>query len=673
MLLYFIGFGLIASIPSLAQVSLAPVLHQENPKQETVQDVTGFELEDLMNVQVISAGKKEESLSDVPAAIYVIRGEDLRRQGITTLPEALRQVPGMFVGRQDMNTWVISPRGFNSGSANKLLVLIDGRSVYSPLHSGVFWDVQDTLLEDVDRIEVIRGPGGSLWGTNAVNGVVNIITKSAEQTQGGYLGASAGIEMRGLGEARYGFQLAEEHFARIYAKYLNFDDSVSAGRSTLGGEDNMAMARAGFRTDRKLGTHEHFTFQGDAYQGGAELIVTQPSLTTPFSSSNKDRTMLQGGNLLSRWEKEFSDVSNVQVQVYFDYAFRSDNFFEEDLRTGDFDMQYRFQPFPSHDVVMGCGYRIYHSEIGNSFALSIDPEERTDDILSAFIQDEMVIIPSQLWLTIGSKFEHNDYSGFEYQPTARVSYKINEYNRIWLAGSRAVRTPSILDVDFRLNAITAPGPLLLSAFGNDDFQSEELLALELGYRTHPTEDLSFDFAFFYNDYDRLRNTQTGTPVLEAIPAPTHLLIPLSLENDNRARSYGAELASNVRLASWWLLRTNYSFIRLNQHPQSHVTDSDKEVEEGLVPTHQVWMHSAMELSPTVSLDVMARYVSRLESLANDGYVESDLRLAWHEPNGKFECALVGQNVLSERHLEYGSPTSGHEIERAAFVQLTWRF
>lgn len=642
--------------------------------QDQPRDVTDIDLDDLLKVHVTSPAKKEQQLRDVPAAIYVIRDEDLERSGVTTIADALRAVPGVQVARSNSNTWSISARGFND-SSNKLLVLIDGRSVYSPIHSGVFWDVQDTLLQDIDRIEVIRGPGGTIWGSNAVNGVVNVITKPAESTQGGLAYAGGGTEERGFGGARYGFEAAEDLRVRVWAKYSNRADQESGVGDGTEARDAWSIARGGFRADWKADARDRFTFMGDFYDGQEQLVATTSSLTAPFFLSNKDRMDVRGGDFIFRWDRQFSPASNLSLQLYYDYAFRAESLFALAVNTEDLDLQYRFSPVEGHDVNCGLGYRSYETSSGQSFELQFTPARRTEDIASAFLQDEITLVKDHLRVILGSKFEYNTLSGFEYEPSGRIAWTIDERQMAWGAISRAVRTPSILDTDIRLNQLVNPGPppTEISVFGDRNFRSEDLLAYEAGYRIRPLDPVFLDLALFYNRYVHLRSIEQGAGFTENNPAPSHTVLPFDIANNFTGQSGGVELASNVQLAAWWLLQANYAYLREDLKPTNGSLDTTTKGSVKDNPHHQVWIRSAMDLPMNLTLDVMGRYVSELAAFPVRSYVETDVRIAWKDPTRRLEAALVGQNLDHDAHAEFGMPAQRSEIRRGGYASLTVRF
>jgi iron complex outermembrane receptor protein len=657
-----------------AQETAAPAKPATVP-QDKPQDVTDLDLDELVKVRVTSPSRKEQALTDVPAAVYVIRQEDLKRSGATNIADALRAVPGLQVANPRANSWAVSSRGFNSTSANKLLVMVDGRSVYSPLHSGVFWDVQDTFLEDIERIEVIRGPGGTLWGANAINGVINIITKRAEDTQGGVVTGGAGTEERAFGGARYGFKAAEDVYVRTYAKYFSRDEAVDGVDPDHAAFDELWAARTGFRSDWKAGDHDRLTFMGDFYEGQSQTTATTASLTAPFSNTSNERANLRGADLVVRWEHKIDPSSDFALQTYYDYSSRLQSLFGYVLHTLDLDFQHRFHLFDSHEINWGLGYRAYWSDVHESFTIQSNPKRDTNELVSAFLQDEFPLVRDHLRLVFGSKFEYNTFSRFEVQPSARLAWNPAEGQMAWASASRAVRTPSSLDQDLRINAAVIPGapPTLLSIFGEPGFKSEELLAYEAGYRVHPVDRLSFDLAVFYNRYNHLRSLETGAVFSESNPPPVHNVSPFFLENNLRAQTYGAELAVNVQLASWWLAQANYTYLRMDINPMQRSTDTTSAAAERQNPRNQVWIRSAMDLPGNLSLDIVGRYVDRLPAFPVDSYVEMDVRLAWQDSTRHVEAAVVGQNLLHDSHAEFNAKAQRSEIERGVYASLTVRF
>jgi iron complex outermembrane recepter protein len=667
--------GLLLAIVATACFPARLAASPQDPPQQ--RDVTDIDLDDLMKVSVTSPGRKAQPVTIVPSAVHVLRGEDIKRTGATSLAEALRAVPGMHVARTRANAWAVSARGFNSTSANKMLVLIDGRSVYSPLHSGVFWEVQDTFLEDVDRIEVVRGPGASLWGANAINGVVNIITKRAQDTTGEAATAGAGTEERLFGGGRAGFKAGEDAAVRVYAKYFTRDDALEGVDQHRQAYDGMWMGRAGFRSDWKGGDQDRLTLMGDFYDGQTQARSTEISLTAP-PRPFKDRNTLRGGDLVFRWERAFDATSNVSVQAYYDYTLREADLFTDIVHTGDLDFQHRLPLLEGHDVIWGLGYRVARSELQGSFSIQSRPRRHLDDVPSAFFQDEITLVKDHLRLTVGSKFEYNDYSGFEASPSLSLGWNPDDRQTVWFSAARAVRTPSILDVDIRLNAAVFPAippgnPTVLALFGDRDFKAEDLLALEAGYRVRPFDALSIDLAIFYNRYRNLRTIETGAPFTETDPPPTHDVNPFILGNKMHAQSGGGEITANFQPIAGWLLQVNYSYLRMNLDLEPGSTDTFSVAAERQNPRHQVWVRSAMDLPGNLTLDVMGRFVSRLSAFDVDRYFEADVRLAWRDASGKWEAAVVGQNLGHKSHAEFNAATSRSEIERGVYASLTCRF
>jgi len=587
-----------------------------------------------MNLEVTSVSRRPEKLSQTASAIQVITGEDIRRSGATRLPEALRLASNLAVDQLDASQWAISARGFNSPLANKLLVLIDGRTVYSPLFAGVFWDVQDVLLEDVERIEVISGPGGTLWGANAVNGVINIITKSAKASQGAFLGAGGGTEVRAFGRARYGGALASNLYGRAYGKYSDYDGKVLAdGRDA---NNDWHMGQGGGRLDWEASEATLFTLQGDLYENRLPL-------------AGPDDIVTRGANVMGRWSHTLSEASHVKLQGYVDRMHRNiPGQYDDVLYTYDLDFQHRFALGARHAVVWGTGYR----RVADNFApgaLALVSRRVSLETFSAFVQDEMALSRDRLHLTLGTKVEHNDYTGLEVQPHVRLVWLWSQQQTLWAAVSRAVRTPSRLDRDL----VVLPGR---------DFDSEKLLAYEGGYRAQPHEQLAVSLAVFYHDYDDLRSVEQVDPP-----------VPFVVGNGQAGASYGAELWGDYRPAQGWRLRAGYTAMRVDIRAKPGSTDRTSGASEAADSDHNFSVRSSLDLPAQVEFDTMFRYVSRLRhpSVPVPGYAELDIRLAWR-PTPTLEFSVVGQNLLHARHAEFGDPGTRQEIERGVYGKVTWR-
>lgn len=602
-------------------------------------------LDELMDLKVTSVVRKPQQLSKSPAAVFVITSEDIRRSGATCIPEALRLAPGVHVARIDGNKWAIAIRGFNSRFANKLLVLMDGRSVYTPLFGGVYWDVQDTMMEDIDRIEVIRGPGATQWGANAVSGVINIITKSSKDTQGGLVTLGGGNEERVFGGLRYGGKIGDKGHFRFYTKY--FDRADQSSGSGGDASDAWDVMRAGFRMDFELSTADTVKIQGDYYDGDAGRRQS--------ASAGPDTTDLSGGNILGRWEHVFSETSDMSLQLYYDRTERQDDSFAEDRNTFDIDFQHRFSPFDRHDLMWGFEYRYTRDTTDDPGALALHPDSRSDDRFSFFMQDEITLIAERLFLLVGSKFEHNDYSGFEYQPTVRLSWTPNEQHTLWAAVSRAVRTPTRMEHDQRVTV----GPLVVVE-GDDDFDSEELLAYELGYRVRPLKNLFVDIAAFYNVYDNLQ-----TDELERSGTAT-------FKNKQDGKSYGIELCVNLALTDSWKVIGGYSYLHsrfdLDASSRSTFTSLDERD-----PQNMAHIRSYLNLPYNFEFDGGLYYVGAVSDHHVPSYFRFDARLGWR-PVKALELSLVLQNAFDHAHPEYGDgKLLESDIRRSVFGKLTWRF
>lgn len=651
-LAYIVFYLSSASLCSAQQQSSLPALKQ-------------LSLEQLMDVEVTSVAKKEQKVGETAAAIFVITQEDIRRSGATSIPEALRLAPGVEVSRIDANKWSIGVRGFGSRLSRSVLVLIDGRSVYTPLFAGVYWEVQDTLLEDIDRIEVIRGPGGTLWGANAVNGVINIITKSARETQGLLATAGGGSEEKGLGGLRYGGKVGEDFSYRVYGKGFRRDGQFTPHVNDF---DDWQMGQGGFRTDWNLNKEDNLTIQGDAYQGKSGQRTTVSSLTAPFSSIVEKDAGFSGMNLLGRWSRTLSETSNLALQFYYDRTFRREPTFQEQRNTVDFDFQHRFKVTGHQELIWGLGYRYTKGDTESVPTIVFSPRNRADNLFSAFVQDEIVLVEDRLRLTVGSKFEHNDYSGFEFQPSARVLWTPAERHYLWASISRAVRTPSRVEQDLALTAAFNPVvPIFARLTGGKSFDAEKVLAYELGYRVQPTDRFSVDLAAFYNRYNDLLSLEPGPSFVEP---PGNLIFPFQFANKMKAQVYGVEMAADWRWLEWWRWRFSYSHLHLNLTKKRGSADSSTEQStEGASPHNQLSLMSLVDLPGNLQLDGIFRYVDNLPSQKVGRYFNLDLRLGWHATKN-VELSLVGQNLLYGHHAEW---SGGTEIQRGIYTKATLRW
>lgn len=634
-------------------------------------------LEQLMNESVTSVSKKETKLNDAPAAISVITADDLARLGITTIPEALRLVPGLDVARMDASRWAISSRGFNFGYANKLLVLMDGRSLYTPSFGGVQWGDQDLMLEDLDRIEVIRGPGATLWGANAVNGVINITSKSSRDTQGMLVSTALGSDEQTLTSIRYGGQVNPQIHYRTYLKYFNRDDfSLQSGGNAGDGWDAI---RGGFRTDWDATEQDLVTLQGDIYSAGAGENVSTPQLTPPFSTEHRLDNSSRGGNLLGRWTRTLSETSHLSAQAYFDYFRAEVGDKRESRRTADIEFEYRFAAGTRNDLVWGAGYRFTTDKLTNSPSIHWDPPSRDLNLYNTFLQDEITLVPDRLRFTIGSKFERNDYTGWELQPGARLLWTPHSQHTVWASVSHAVSTPNRVTRDGRVTIGVSPtepgGPVLQTDLvGNDGVVSEALDAFELGYRVEVTPELSFDLAAFYNRYDKLVGVTPGSPDFVADPQP-RIELPLTLENLGSGETYGAELSVQWKPLDYWKLTANYSLLRMRMQPDKGASRSSAS------PQQQVGLRSYLTLPWNLELNGAACFVDQVTPYHSSGanvdipaYLRADIGLLWHA-SPSLDVGIWGYNLLDGSHPEFTSRNSNQitEVPRSIMVKLTWRF
>ncbi len=634
-----------------------------------VKNLADMSIEELMNEPVTSVSKKETPLSESPAAITVITPDDIRRLGIGSLPEALRLVPGMDVGRVGANETAVSVRGFNDLFANKLLVLIDGRAVYSPSSAGVFWNTQDVVLEDLDRIEVIRGPGATLWGANAVNGVINIITKSARETQGTLVSTTVGTEDRPTATVRYGGRLAPDIFYRVYAKYFD-----RPGLTTLAGgdaRDSWDSFRTGFRLDYEPSAENNFTLQGDYYRSVAGKDVTRISLAPPFSQTANVRGRNRGHNVLGRWAHTFSETSQLTLQTYYDDITQDVGTSIDRSKTFDFDLEHHLAFGSQNELSWGAGYRDTRTDTSSSFEVTWAHEEQRLRLFNAFAQDKIALVRERLHLILGTKLEHNELTGLEWEPGARLLWTPTGQQTVWAAVSRAVRTPAFIERDARINLAAGPG-FLVSFIGNPDVESERLTAYELGYRLAPVKQLSFELAAYYNAYDRLIVPQDNPVAFEFNPPPPHALVSQTWRNGAKGETYGAELSAQWQVTPGWRLTGSSTWLQ-TALPSTLLAD-------GTSPRQQFQIHSTLDLPHHVELNAAAYYVGSIITSVGQtavpipSYLRLDLGLVFH-PGESLELGVWGVNLLDGRHLEFTGPQSVTiaEIPRGVTGKITWRF
>lgn len=634
--------------------------------------LTQVSLEQLGQIEVTTASKRPVKVSQTPAAIYVVTQEDIRRSGATSIPEALRLVPGVEVARIDSNTWSLGVRGFGSALSRSVLVLIDGRSVYTPLFAGVYWQVEDTLLEDIERIEVIRGPGGTIWGANAVNAVINIITKNSKDTHGTLVSTGGGNLEQGFAHFRYGAGNDKSFNYRIYGKAFSQGPEFHPDGHLF---DDWRMGQAGFRADWELQQRDTLTLQGDLYNGDAGQRLVINSYSPPYMTNVEQNVELGGGNLLGRWKRVLAAGSDIQVQSYYDRTNRKQANFAESRDTFDIDFIHHLVLPWRQDFLWGLGARL---SSGN--ATDVDPTvvftpgHFTDKLYSSFVQDEIGIVHDRLSLTIGSKFLHNSYSGFEVEPGARVLWTPNQRHTVWAAVTRAVRTPSRVEEDLQLTALAVPNPLTFYRIvGDRGFSSENLIGYEAGYRSLVKPKLYVDIAAFYNNYDHLLSVEPGTPFSENSPAPSHTVVPLFFRNGLLGKTSGFEIAPDWTPISWWRLRGSYSYLYMDLQKHSGSLDTTTASStQGSSPHHQIVIESSVDLPKRLEFDQTLRYVSALPAQRVGAYETADVRFSWRAFRSA-EFSVVGQNLFQPHHPESaGDPGPLVGVERAVYGKITWR-
>jgi iron complex outermembrane recepter protein len=641
--------------------------HAQGPSAAELRTLS---LEELGNLVVTSVSKAEETLSGAAAAVSVITNDDIRRSGATTLPEVLRLAPGLHVARQTSNIWAVSSRGFSSQSSEKLLVQTDTRSIYTPLFSGVLWDAQDVLLEDVARIEVIRGPGAALWGSNAVNGVINITTKSARDTQGLYVSTSAGSEERFAVNARYGGRVGDNAYYRVFGKFSDHGSSFTTG---TGQRDDWQLGHGGARVDWYATAADTVTVQGRLYDGDIGRLFPAISLgPTGPTPAGLLRTDVSGGNVLARWTRRSSPGSDLQVRVYYDRTHRNDPNFIDDLDTFDADLQHRSALPRRQELTWGANYRFMSNRNEGKVIFALDPASSDEQVYSGFVQHQIELTDT-VRVTTGTKLEHNDFSGGEVQPSGRVTWRPRPAHTVWGAVSRAVRIPTRLERDFAINVTPPTGNPWVRLLGNPEFDSERLMAFEAGYRWQYSTSLLVDLAAYHNRYRGLASLEQGTPFAGA----GRIVVPILSENLTNGHAQGFEAAISVAPVPWWRLSTTSTTTHLDL--TANGTDLNRGVLfEGATPRHQLGIRSQWDLGTNVDVDAMLRHstaIRRLPALVTDpglpAYAELDLRVAWR-PAKAVEAAIVGQNLLHDHHLEFGPPGSRGEVQRGVYASITWR-
>lgn len=663
--------------------SLLPLVIS-GPTRAQEPDPLDMDLEALLalDVTVTSPARRKQRLGDAPTAVFVLSGEEIRRSGALDVPDALRLVPGVQVARIDGSKWSVTARGFSGRLANKLQVLIDGQSVYSPVFSGVFWDQHDLALDDIERIEVIRGPAAALWGANAVNGTINIITKSAEETTGGLVSGTVGNE-QGVLVGRYGAPLGDIGAGRITAKTRRVDAGERDGAPA---DDDWATERIDFRADLTPTQRDSFTFLGNVVKVDSGSTTSMPSLTAPFLSEGPSDLDFLGASILSSWQRRFSTRSQVTAQAYYQYADTTlvDKVGQRDVLSSvshivDVQFEYGFPIADRQQVVIGTEYRSIDVSTGDTEFFEGDNSKSSSDVASVFLHDTISAIPGLLEFTLASRLDYNSLTGFEVQPTGRVLWTPRPDLSVWGAVSRAVRTPSIIELAterFFLAAMPTAGgvPVALVDTGTDQPTSEEVIAYEAGVRYQITPAIDLDIATFFNQYDNLQSVETWAPVFTRGP-PSALEVQTAFENRLEGQSYGAEVAAGWNVLENWRLTGAYTFLVLDLWAEDGSTDSFSVDQEGRSPVHQAVVRSALDVSETVDFDLTLRLVDQLETASVPGYVDLDARLAWRPLDG-VELAIIGRNLIDCHDLEFVNTrdsVKSTESGRSVFGSVRVRF
>jgi len=662
-----------------------PVLLQADNTQPTPDQgpatLKNLTLEQLSQIEVTSPSKEPTPVFRSPVAIYVITGEDIRRSGVTTIPDALRLAPGVEVARLDGNKWSVGIRGFGTRLSRSVLVLIDGRTVYTPLFAGTYWEVQDTLLEDIDRIEVIRGPGGTIWGPNAVNGVINIITKNSKDTVGAYASAGGGDLEQGFANFRYGGDNGRGLTYRIYGKGYTRGPEHHPNHDNF---DDWRGAQAGFRMDWTNKNLDEFTLQGDLYKEEAGEQVGVSTYVPPATYNVDGNADLSGGNVLFRWRRPLKDDQDIQLQAYYDRTNRYEPNLGENRDTFDVDFLIRTN-LPGRQQLRygleGRGSAGHFIEVASGLVFS--PLNRTDYLFSAFLEDDINLVDRKLMLTLGSKVLRTNYTGFEYEPSVRLLWTPTDKQTVWASFTHALRTPSDAEEDFYLSSFqgVANGTQVFARFSaNPNFAPEKLNGYELGYRRLIGKNLYIDFAGFFNHYHDLFSQDLAGPIaLETtlpfpvpVQPPTHILIPAQFRNDLYGVTTGAEIAPEWRPTNFWRLRGSYSFLHMDlSKAQATALGGTPAMVTGSSPQHEVVIDSSFDITKKLQADLIYRYVSALPAQTAPAYSTGDVHVAWRF-NEHLEFSVTGQNLFQPFHIEYNDTGGPVGISRNVYASFTWR-
>jgi iron complex outermembrane receptor protein len=645
------------------------------PSDRQAQQLKSLTLEQLGNIEVTTQSKEPTEIWNTPAAIYVLTGEDIRRSGVTNVPDALRLIPGVNVFRVNgARNWAVGIRGLADQFSRYVLVLIDGRSVYTPLFGGVLWTINNVMLEDIDRIEVIGGPGGTIWGTDAVNGVINIITKDSRETKGTLISAGGGSVDQNTEDLRHG---SERNGWTWRADGFGF---VRAPEYHIGGQPNYDWSRdaqVGFRVDHDTPTDE-FTVQGDAYWGKFGDAQNLSTYEPPTSFTSYSSTNVSGGNLRTRWRRRFSDKSDIYLQAYWSHDHRIGSNFGEDRDTYDVDFLNRLRATPRQQFTWGAGIRLSPSEVTQTISTDgFNPSSRTEGIYSGFVQEELRLVPEKLTLTAGSKLEHNNYTGFEYQPNVRLLFTPTEKFSAWGSVARAVRIPDRVNEDIHDDIFALPSPVaFVRLTGNHHLISERLIAYEGGFRTllHPRFYVSA--SGFYNAYRNIIALSGLTPTAAPTPPfpPGALLFDVQYINGIHGSTKGAEIAPDLQVASFCRIRSGISYLNIDLKNEPGVTNKLTLTSLlGSSPKYQAFIQSEVNLPHHFEFDPSFRYVDSLPAQSVRAYTTADARIGWN-PTKRFSLSVTGQNLFQPHHAEFGiDPPPTVLIKRGVYAKLVWSY
>jgi len=639
------------------------------------QDLTQLSIEELMQVEVVTASKKRQPIMEVPAAVYVVTAEDIHRTEAMTIPEILRLVPGVHVGTIDANKWAVAVRGFNGRYSNKLLVLIDGRSVYTPFFSGTYWDAQPLLfLQDVERIEVVRGPGGTLWGANAVNGVINIITKHAKDTQGMHWVSGGGSEETAFGGMRFGGKLGENGYYRAYTLYRQRDD-LWQDRANVRNHDGWLVRRSGFRADWKQGEEETFSLHGEVYDGRISQRLRAADVSLPGYRIIDDRYTITGYYLMGTWNRQRGRVADT-LRLYFEHTGRSPYELTEFRDTMNVAWQ-RLSSRGQHDVLWGIEYK-RTADRTEGRLMHLTPPSRVDRVFSVFVQDDITLNPNTR-LTIGTKFENNSYTAWEVQPNVRLLWKPDEKSVWWGAISRAIRMPTraerAIAIDAYYEGAISGLPAISRIHGSPNFRSEEVTAYELGFRSQPHPRVLLDISAFHNVYRNLRSFEPADPFMETSPVP-HIVVPVYMSNKKYGRTYGFEVSARWNVTDNWTLNLGYANLtyRLQRSPDSKDPFKFHSDSTSNTPRHQFNFSSHLHLPKGWHLDAYLFFVDRLFGMDFlPSYYRLDISVSWHF-NRRSSLSLTMQNLLKRKIREFEPPLWERESipERTVYGRLSWQ-